>query len=90
MTTSDEGKIERRVNLAVILERIDGRLGSIEGKQEDCKQYRHSLNKRIEQVDVELSIIKTKQSGFIKGFYVLAVGLIGVLAKIIHKAISGQ
>ncbi len=86
----DEGKIERRVDLAIVLERIDGRLGNIEKRQDDCKQYRHSINKRIEQVDVQLSIVKTKQSGIIKGIYVIAVGLIGVFAKIVHKAISGQ
>ncbi len=89
MNAGEDDKIERRVNMAVILERIDGRLGNIESRQDDCKQYRHSINKRIEQVDVELSVIKTKQGGIIKGFYVIAVGLIGVFAKIIHKAISG-
>ncbi len=89
MTSNEDKKIERRVDLAVILERIDGRLGNIERRQDDCKLYRHAIDRRIEQVDVEVSIMKTKQGGIIKGFYVLAIGLIGIFAKIIHKAISG-
>ncbi len=82
-----EDQIERRVNFAVVLERIDNRLGNIESRQDDCKQYRHSINKRIEQVDIEISIMKTKQNGILKGFYVVVVGLIGVFAKIIYSAV---
>ncbi len=82
----DEAKIERRVNHAVILERIDGRLRSIEGNQADCKAYRMAVDKRIEQVDVEIRIMKTKQNGIIRGFYIVVVGFIGVFAKIIYNA----
>ncbi len=82
-----EDQIERRVNHAVILERIDGRLSNIEKYQDICADDRKALYLKLEQNDKHIGILETKQNGILKGFYVVVVGLIGVFAKIIHSVV---
>jgi len=85
----DERKIERRINIAVTLESINGRLGRIEEKQDNCEKYRRAIDKRIEQVDLQLNTLQTRQNGLIKGIWLMGIGFIGLLSKMFYKILHG-
>ena len=83
----EEQGLERRINLAVILEKIDGRLGNIEKYQDDCATDRNALFKRIRQVDKQLTVVETKQTGVIKGMWAVGLATLGLIGKFIYKSI---
>jgi len=89
--------IERRIDLAVTLTEINGKLGNIEKYQDSCAKDRNALFKRMKQIDEEMSdrkteigIIDTKQKGIIRGIWIIGLGFIGLIGKMFWKIIHGQ
>ena len=76
--------VERRVNMAVALERIDGRLANIEKQQTRCADDRDALFKRIRQVDRHQIAIATKQKGIIAIGSMVGLATIGIVVRVAY------
>lgn len=77
----DEGNgVERRIDLAIALTRLADNTEALKEVQDACVEDRKALYKRMGQVDVQLGVIKSKQTTitWTGSIAILAVvGLIG-------------
>ena len=80
--------VERRINMAVTLERIDGRLANIEKKQIRCTDDRDALFKRIRQVDRHQIAIETKQKGIIAIGSMVGLATVGIVIRAAYTIFS--